>query len=53
MRECVALYRKYVYERGLTRKTLVALETGAGVKTLHLQVRDGVVELISWRWEKR
>lgn len=37
---------KYVYERRLTSKTLVALETGAGVKTLHLQVRDGVVESI-------
>ena len=37
---------KYVYERGLTSKTLVALETGAGVKILHLQVRDGVVESV-------
>ncbi|MGM9826388.1 MAG: diaminopimelate epimerase [Paludibacteraceae bacterium] len=37
---------KYVYERGLTNKTLVALETGAGVKVLHLQVHDGVVESV-------
>ena len=37
---------KYVYERGLTSKTIVALETGAEVKTLHLQVRDGVVESV-------
>ena len=37
---------KYVYERGLTSKTIVALETGAGVKTLHLQVHDGVVESV-------
>ena len=37
---------KYVYERGLTRKTIIALETGAGVKRLHLQVRDGVVEAV-------
>lgn len=37
---------KYVYERGLTNKTIVALETGAGVKTLHLKVRDGVVESV-------
>ena len=37
---------KYVYERGLTRKTMIALETGAGVKRLHLQVRDGVVEAV-------
>ncbi|MGM9809704.1 MAG: diaminopimelate epimerase [Paludibacteraceae bacterium] len=37
---------KYVYERGLTSKTDITLETGAGVKTLHLQVRDGVVESV-------
>ena len=37
---------KYVYERGLTRKTIIALETGAGVKRLHLQVRDGSVETV-------
>ena len=37
---------KYVYERGLTRKPIVALDTGAGLKTLHLQVRDGVVEAV-------
>ena len=37
---------KYVYERGLTRKTIIALETGAGVKRLHLQMRDGVVETV-------
>ena len=37
---------KYVYERGLTRKTIIALETGAGVKRLHLQVRNGVVEAV-------
>ena len=37
---------KYVYERGLTRKPIVALETGASVKRHHLQVRDGVVEAV-------
>lgn len=37
---------KFVYERGLTRKTIIALETGAGVKRLHLQMRDGVVETV-------
>ena len=37
---------KYVYERGLTRKTIIALETGAGVKRLHLQVNNGVVETV-------
>lgn len=34
---------KYVYEKGLTDKTVVTLETLAGVKTLRLDVRDGEV----------
>lgn len=34
---------KYVYERGLTDKTSVTLMTGAGLKVLEMQVRDGVV----------
>ncbi|MGN0235036.1 MAG: diaminopimelate epimerase [Paludibacteraceae bacterium] len=37
---------KYVFERGLTHKTTITLETGAGMKILHLQVRDGVVESV-------
>lgn len=37
---CVA---KYVYERGLTEKTTLAIETLSGVKTLELTVADGVV----------
>lgn len=37
---CVA---KYVYEKGLTDKKVVTLETLAGVKILHLDVEDGVV----------
>lgn len=32
---CVA---KYVWERGLTRKTDITLETGAGIKRLHLNI---------------
>ena len=40
---CVA---KYVYDRGLTDKTVVTLETLAGVKTLHMTVEDGRVETV-------
>lgn len=34
---------KYVYERGMTAKKQVTLMTGAGIKTLDLQVQDGEV----------
>lgn len=34
---------KYVYEKGLTDKTKVTLETLAGIKTLNLTVEDGIV----------
>ncbi len=34
---------KYVYEKGLTDKTEVSLETLAGIKILHLHVVDGIV----------
>ncbi len=34
---------KYVYDHGMTDSTTVTLETLAGVKTLHLHVRDGRV----------
>ena len=34
---------KFVYDRGLTTKTEVSLETGAGIKILHLHPVDGVV----------
>ena len=37
---CVA---KYVYERGLTQKTDLLLETDSGVRALHVSVRDGKV----------
>ena len=40
---CVA---KYVYERGMTDKTVIDVETGAGVKTLRLNVENGVVESV-------
>lgn len=34
---------KYVYERGLTEKDVVTLETKGGIKELHLKVTDGIV----------
>ena len=40
---CVA---KYVYEHGMTDKTVIDVETGAGVKTLWLNVADGRVESV-------
>ena len=41
---CVA---KYVYEKGLTRNTVVTLETLSGIKILHLHVRNGIVESVT------
>lgn len=38
---------KYVYEKGLTQKTEVSLETLAGVKILKLNVNNGVVESVT------
>ena len=37
---------KFVYERGLTKKTEVSLMTGAGIKILQLAVKDGKVESV-------
>lgn len=34
---------KFVYEKGLTDKTLITLETLAGIKMLDLHVEDGIV----------
>ena len=38
---------KYVYDRGLTDKTTIALETGGGMKYLKLHTKDGVVETVT------
>lgn len=35
---------KYVYDKGLTQKTALTLETKAGLKYLELKVRDGLVD---------
>lgn len=40
---CVA---KYAYERGIARKETMTVETGAGVRALKLNVRNGVVETV-------
>jgi len=37
---------KYVYDHGLTDKTEVSVETGAGIKYLSLNVEDGKVETV-------
>ncbi len=38
---------KYAYERGLTRKTHLRLLTASGIKTLDLDVADGVVRNVT------
>ena len=38
---------KYLYERGLTDKTEIRLLTLSGVKTLGLNVSDGIVECVT------
>lgn len=38
---------KYVYERGLTDKTKLTLETRSGIKYLTLNVKDGKVETVA------
>jgi len=40
---CVA---KYVYDRGMTDQTVVTLETKAGIKVLHMTVKDGKVNTV-------
>lgn len=35
---------KFVYDKGLTDKTTVTIETLAGIKTLQLKVKDGKVQ---------
>ncbi|GIW82103.1 MAG: diaminopimelate epimerase [Gemmatales bacterium] len=41
---CVA---KYVYEHGIARKPELTIETGRGLLTLHLHIREGRVERVS------
>lgn len=37
---------KYVYDRGMTDKTKLTVETGSGIKTLRLNVSEGRVESV-------
>ncbi len=37
---------KFVYDKGLTKKTVFTVETLAGVKTLELTLKDGNVDLV-------
>ena len=37
---------KFVYDKGLTSKTMVSIETLAGIKILKLNVKDGKVETV-------
>ena len=41
---CVA---RYLYDNGFTSKTTFTLETLAGIKTLHLNLKDGEVESVT------
>lgn len=38
---------KYVFDKGLTDKTVVTLETLGGIKTLHLHIKDGMVDSVT------
>ncbi|MBP5514941.1 MAG: diaminopimelate epimerase [Bacteroidaceae bacterium] len=38
---------KYLYERGLTNKTEIRLQTLSGIKVLHLHVSDGIVDSVT------
>lgn len=37
---------KYVYERGLVKKDVITVDTLSGVKTLYLNVKDGIVQSV-------
>lgn len=40
------MYGKFVYDKGLTKKEMVTIETLAGIKTLKLNVKNGVVDTV-------
>jgi len=42
----IRLFGKYVYDNGMTHKTVVTVETLSGIKTLTLNVRNGKVESV-------
>lgn len=40
------VYGKFVYDKGLTNKDIVTIETLAGIKTLKLNIKEGKVETV-------
>ena len=38
---------KYAYERGLVKKDVITLETNSGIKTLKLDITDGILKSVS------
>lgn len=40
------VYGKFVYDKGLTKKEMVTIETLAGIKTLRLNIKEGKVETV-------
>lgn len=40
------VYGKFVYDKGLTKKTTITIETLAGIKTLKLNIKEGKVKTI-------
>lgn len=38
---------KYVYERGIAKKDVLKIDTMSGIKTLHLDVKDGKVDSVT------
>ena len=38
---------KYVYDKGMTEKKVLQIETESGIKTLHLHIEDGKVKTVS------
>lgn len=40
------VYGKFVYDKGLTKKEMVTVETLAGIKTLRLNIKEGKVDTV-------
>lgn len=41
------VYGKFVYDKGLTKKEIITIETLAGIKTLNLNIKEGKVQTVS------
>lgn len=42
----IRCFAKYVYDHRLTSKDILDIETGGGIKNLHLRVKNGMVEAV-------